>query len=123
MDVALKVHDVDDWLHPTAFYKEANDLTKKGYSVDFVSDKLIASAKISNGLIQTNENARPYQTLIIPKSNLMSIETLNHIINLAKNGANIIFQELPNDVPGLNNLENRRAEFKSIINDLKFTKE
>ncbi|TCD02520.1 glycosyl hydrolase [Pedobacter psychroterrae] len=122
MDAALKIHDVDQWLYPTPFYKAASELTRKGYSLDFVSDKLIAKSQISKGLIITNENATPYQTLIVPKAGLMTVATLKSILDLAKQGANIIFQELPKDVPGLKNLTARRTEFKELISELKFNK-
>ncbi|RZK76192.1 MAG: glycoside hydrolase, partial [Pedobacter sp.] len=122
MDAALNIHDLDKWLHPSPFYKAASELTKKGYSVDFISDKLIAKSSTSKGLIITNDNATPYQTLVIPKAGMMPVTTLRDILDLAKQGANIIFQELPNDVPGLKNLVVRRKEFKELIAELKFNK-
>lgn len=115
LDMALKVHDVDEWLHPTPFYKLAKDLSKAGYAFDFASDRLLTNTKITNNLLQTAENASPYKVLIIPASKLMSLETLEHIVELARNGATIIFQELPQDVQGLNDLENRRGKLKSIL--------
>jgi hypothetical protein len=123
LDMALKVHDVDEWLHPTAFYKESLALSEKGYSFDFATDKIIKNAQIVNGKISTSSNARPYKTLIIPESKLMSEETLVVLLEQAKNGASIIFQALPQDVPGFNDLENRRTKFKSLLNSIAFVRE
>ncbi|RZL50989.1 MAG: glycoside hydrolase [Pedobacter sp.] len=120
LNMALGVHDVDDWLHPTPFYKLAVDLNKKGYSFDFASDQLLANATIANGLVQTAANASPYQTLIVPQSEMMSLNTLNKIIAMANAGATVIFQELPKDVPGLNELELRKLQLKTALGKLNF---
>ncbi len=123
LDMALKVHDVDEWLHPTPFYKLAKDLSKAGYSFDFASDRLLSRSKVAPNGIKTAENASPYQVLIIPASKLMSPETLDHIVQLASDGATVIFQELPQDVPGLNDLEKRRAKLKTTLSKFVFTGE
>jgi hypothetical protein len=47
---------------------------------------------------------------------------LEHFIKLARNGATLVVQnQLPTDVPGLGNLENRRAALKKLLGQLKFT--
>jgi hypothetical protein len=121
LDMALKVHDVDDWLHPTPFYKLAINLSKTGYSFDFASDNLLAQSSIENGLLKTATNASPYKVLIIPECDRMSLSTLNKVIAMANAGATIIFQELPKDVPGLNDLAIRHNQLKAALARLKFT--
>jgi len=121
LDMALKVHDVDEWLHPTAFYKLAKDLAKSGYSFDFASDRLLKQSTVNKALISTNPAAAPYQVLIVPQCEMMSPETLEKIVQMANNGAKVIFQALPKDVPGLNNLVTRRAQLKAILAKLIFT--
>ncbi|WP_316798136.1 glycosyl hydrolase [Pedobacter frigidisoli] len=122
LDMALKVHDVDEWLHPSAFYKLATQLSKSGCAYDFASDRLLGRTKVLNKTLQTAENASPYRVLIVPSSQMMRSETLDNIVQLAEDGATVIFQELPQDVPGLNNLENRRAKLKSTLATLTFKK-
>lgn len=121
LDMALKVHDVDDWLYPTAFYKLSKALSKSGYSFDFASDRLLKKSTINGEQISTSNAAAPYKVLLIPQCEMMSVETLNTIIQLANNGAKVIFQALPQDVPGLNNLSARRVQLKSILAKLTFT--
>jgi hypothetical protein len=121
LDMALKVHDVDEWLHPTAFYKLSKELSKSGYSFDFASDRLLKQSTVNKALISTNAAAAPYQVLIVPQCEMMSPETLDQMIKLASNGAKVIFQALPKDVPGLNNLEARRAQLKASLAKLIFT--
>ena len=120
LDVALKVHDVDEWLHPTPFYKLATSLSKSGYSFDFASDNLLAQSSIVHGLVNTNANATPYKVLIIPQCDRMSLSTLNKIITMANAGATVIFQELPKDVPGLNELDLRKQQLKTALAQLAF---
>ncbi|MBC7616686.1 MAG: glycoside hydrolase [Pedobacter sp.] len=120
LDIALKVHDVDDWLHPTPFYKLAINLSKSGYAFDFASDNLLAQSAIENSLFKTAENSSPYKILIVPKCDMMSLSTLNKIIEMANAGGTIIFQELPKDVPGLSNLSSRQNQLKITLTKLKF---
>lgn len=121
LDMALKVHDVDEWLHPTAFYKLSRELSKSGYSFDFASDRLLKQSTVNQALISTNAAAAPYQVLIVPQCEMISPETLDQMIKLASNGTKVIFQALPKDVPGLNNLDARRAQLKASLAKLTFT--
>ena len=122
LDMALKVHDVDEWLHPTAFYKLSQDLTKSGYAFDFASDRLLAKATAKNGMLITAKSASPFKVLIVPACNLMSPETLDNIVQLAKLGATVVFQELPKDVPGFGDLITRRARLQNTLSKLNFIK-
>jgi hypothetical protein len=120
LDIALKVHDVDDWLHPTPFYKLATSLSKIGYSFDFASDHLLAQSTVENGLVKTASNTSPYKVIIVPQCEMMDLNTLNKIIRMANEGATIIFQELPKDVPGLNDLGVRQSQLKTLLAKLTF---
>lgn len=120
MDVAIKVHDIDDWLHPTEFYRLSKKMAKSGYSFDFASDRILAESAVRDGLLTTKSGASAYKVLVIPESNMISLATLEKAIQLAKEGATVIFQQLPKDVPGLNELEVRRAQFKQALSQLNF---
>ncbi|MFD2036452.1 glycosyl hydrolase [Belliella marina] len=112
----ISVHHIDRWLHPTAFYRQSKQLMDLGYSVDFISDKMIAASSTEKGQIKTHENANSAKALIIPKVEFMPLETLEDILSLAKNGATVIFQEKPKDIPGLHELEDKRTRFASLWN-------
>jgi len=120
MDMAIKVHNVDEWLHPTAFYQLSKGLSKQGYSFDFASDHLLGQAVVNKGLVSTAAAASPYKALVFPACKLMSLATLKKAIQLAEDGATVIFQQLPKDVPGLAASQERRQELKSILATLKF---
>ncbi|WP_020530388.1 glycosyl hydrolase [Flexithrix dorotheae] len=117
----LSIHHIDEWMHPTPFYKMSDKLYTNGYSMDFVSDKLIKEAEVKGNTISTSPHANPYQTLIIPACNLMPVETVNAALSLAENGGTIIFQQLPKDVPGYYQLEKRRQELRILLDKLKFS--
>jgi hypothetical protein len=95
----ITVHAVDEWLHPTEFYKQSKSLMESGYSLDFISDEIIANSTASNGMIQTSDQ-NSAKVLIIPDTEFMPIETLKNILKLAENGASVIFQSKPTSIPG-----------------------
>lgn len=110
----ISVHHIDKWLHPTEFYKQSKSLMELGYSIDFISDKMISGADVRNGQIKSHENASAAKTLIIPKVEFMPLETLENILMLAENGATIIFQAKPADIPGLQDLETNRENVSKL---------
>ena len=120
LEKMIKVHDIDEWLHPTPFYKQSKKLMEAGYSLDFVSDKMISAAKVTAGEIFTAESAPAHQILIIPETQYMPAETFERILALAGEGATVILEDLPKDVPGLHKQEERRQRLQKITAGLSF---
>ncbi len=118
MDMPFKVHDIDEWLHPTAFYKNITQLQQQGYSCDFVSDSMLAKKYQTNRFLKRAAQ----QVYLISQCNLMPAATLKNIIGLAQTGDIIVLQALPNDVPGLGNLDGQRAIMKELLASLTFSK-
>ena len=116
----LSVHHVDDWLHPTEFYKQSMYLQRLGYSFDFVTDAILAKSTVQNKQVVTAENTRPYKAVYIPSTQYFSEETLDNLLTLARNGATLIFETLPKDVGGLTNLEARRKKLNDLLATLHF---
>ncbi|MBW4890201.1 glycoside hydrolase [Mucilaginibacter sp. HMF5004] len=121
LDMQLAIHGIDEWLRPTQFYKTSMALQKAGYSFDFISDKALSNASVVNGEISTVAAAQNRKVLVVPQCKYMPVATLADILKLAKNGATVIFQKLPEDVPGLNDVEARRNQFKALLDGLSFT--
>ncbi|WP_223815914.1 glycosyl hydrolase [Adhaeribacter rhizoryzae] len=117
----ITVHAIDEWLHPTPFYKQVKNLMTTGYSLDFVSDKMLAAAEVKNGNIQTAATAPTHKVLLVPQAKYMPVSTFENILKLAKAGATIVIEQMPEDVPGLHDLTNRRQKLKALINSLAFT--
>ncbi|MCI3935817.1 glycoside hydrolase [Chryseobacterium aahli] len=119
-DVTFKVHNVEKWLVPTPMYENMNKLSKMGYSLDMISDKMIDESKSENQKIQVSKEGSAYQVLIIPELTYLPESTLKSIIDLAQNGASIIFQNEPKDIPGNFEVEKRRTQLKSLWNQILF---
>jgi hypothetical protein len=119
-EITLKVHDIDQWLHPSAFYGQVVNLQKAGYSLDFISDNLLEKAAVKEGFINTNDHSSPYKVLIIPASTMMPLGTLRKIIALAQEGATVMIEALPEDVPGLIDVKDRRIELKKLLASIPF---
>lgn len=109
----LSVH-ANDWLAPTPAGRVAAALVEGGYAFDFVSDRQLGEARVENGALQTPGGA--YRTVLIPRTEHMSVATLQRLLALANDGATILVHEaLPADVPGFGSLEQRRAQFKAQL--------
>ncbi|MCX8534043.1 glycosyl hydrolase [Chryseobacterium luquanense] len=119
-DVTFKVHNVEKWLVPTQMYENMNKLSKMGYSLDMISDKMIGESKSENQKIQVSKEGSAYQVLIIPELTYLPESTLKNIVDLAQNGASIIFQNEPKDIPGNFEVEKRRTQLKSLWNQIPF---
>lgn len=119
-DVTFKVHNVEKWLQPTVMYKNLTELSKIGYSIDMVSDKMISESKLENQNIQLTKNGGSYKVLVIPELTYLPESTLKNILELAQNGASIIFQNEPKDIPGNFEVEKRRTQLKSLWNKIPF---
>ncbi|WP_339879433.1 glycosyl hydrolase [uncultured Algoriphagus sp.] len=116
----ITVHAVDEWLHPTEFYKQSKQLMESGYSLDFISDDMISKSQVSKGLIQTSAQ-NSAKVLIIPETELMPIETLQNILKLAENGANVIFQSKPKSIPGYHaDQESKESAFNQLWGSIAF---
>ncbi|MFA9370194.1 MAG: glycosyl hydrolase [Labilibaculum antarcticum] len=100
------------------FIKVVNQISKAGYDMDYISDAFIKSTEFKNGHLTTS-GGTSYKALIIPAADKMPLEVIKKLIDLAKQGAQIVFMgNYPKDVPGYGNLKNRRSEFENITNTL-----
>src|SRR5690606_24032271 len=89
----------------------ATRLWEEGYGFDYVSDRLLEDAiEVQDGERVAKGGAR-YDVLLVPYAERMPAETLERMLDLAEEGATVLFAGgLPGDVPGLHALEGRRAE-------------
>jgi hypothetical protein len=98
--------------------KSAGYLFEKGYGFDYISDRQILNLKIESGKIITGGTS--YQTILLPFMKLIPLETFEKVMELAQGGATVLMEQLPADVPGLGNLDERRRKFQEILKSLKF---
>ena len=119
-DLQLTIHSIDKWLWPSPFYADVKAWMKQGYTLDFTSDRLLNGLSVKNGLI-TTKSGSSYRSLVIPACSFIPVSTAKRILEIARQGATVIFQQLPGDVPGLNHPEARRKQLKELISLLPFT--
>lgn len=111
----FKIHSLDEWLHGTPFYKLTTSLMKQGYQLDFLSDSYLAKAKVEDGKIILPGGS--YKTLVIPDTDKMPLASLQKLISLKKEGANIIFQGVPESVPGFHEYKEQTRELQEILKE------
>lgn len=108
----LSVHNYDD--KTKAFSPLPSQLYDQGFSFDHISDRQLASVSFSQGRLRTP--GASYRALVVPRTAHMPVETLSRILALARAGATILFEDqFPADVPGLHNLDQRRAQLQSLL--------
>lgn len=89
----------------------AEALFARGYTFDFVTDRLLAQVGFADGALQSGGNR--WRAIVVPETKRMPLDTFYHLYRLAERGATIVFHRaLPEDVPGLGRLLARRSEFQ-----------
>ncbi len=106
-----------NWFEDQPISKTAHELWNHGYAFDYVSDRQLQTAKVTDGKIQMPGGS--YKVVVVPECKLMPLETLKQLLTLAKKGATVIFENhLPADVPGLNDFEKRRGQLKKLTSQI-----
>jgi hypothetical protein len=103
----------------TEFEHVSKWMLEKGYSFDFFSDRQLQHVKMNgNGLVTGNNN---YKAILLPANKLITEQSFQQLIALAKQGAKVlVYKNLPEDVPGLEQLEKRRNVFQQLVKQLSF---
>ncbi|HWI92666.1 MAG TPA: glycosyl hydrolase [Flavisolibacter sp.] len=103
----------------TGFEHVSKWMLENGYGFDFFSDRQLQKFKNVGVAIQTGGNN--YQVVLLPANKLISTESFNKLLAIAKNGATVlVYKNLPVNVPGLNDLDQRRKTFQNLISKLSF---
>src|SRR5690606_25082104 len=109
----FKIHSLNEWLLGTNFYKTTRGLIENGYGVDYISDAYIQKASVENGRLVLPGGT--YKSLVVPDCRNMPLETLKKLIALKKQGARIIFEGLPESVPGFYRYKSKNKELSQSI--------
>jgi hypothetical protein len=108
------------WLDSQPIGVTALKLWNLGYAFDYVSDLQLTKSQVVNGRVQMPGGS--YRAIIVPTCTYMSLATLANLSLLAQSGATVIFdQQLPQDVPGFGNVDERRFELKRYCQTLATT--
>ncbi len=114
------------WFEDQPIGKAALRLWNRGFTFDYISDRQLVNARVVKGEIEmqpVKERAglpvpvvNRYRVVVVPKCERMPVGTMEKLLGLADGGATVIFEaSVPKDVPGLADLEKRRAKLKELI--------
>lgn len=110
----LEHFDIWGNFYKSAVKQVADSLLEKGISFDFISDRQISQLKAPGGKLSA------YQAVLVPATAFIPLATIEKLAELAEAGVPVLFhQHLPQDVPGLGDLNNRQRKFRQEINRLK----
>ncbi|MFT3737249.1 MAG: glycosyl hydrolase [Breznakibacter sp.] len=97
----------------------AEQMLDNGIAFDYISDRQLLGVKWKNGRLETG-NCH-YQTILVPNAAYMPAATLQKLIELAHQGATVLwFGNMPQSLPGLGDLEQKRDEMSYLVQDLFF---
>jgi glycosyl hydrolase family 106( putative alpha-L-rhamnosidase) len=111
----MTVHRTE-WIVNQPLGQTARWLWDRGYAFDYVSDHQLQLARVSDGRIVMPGG--PYRAVLVPPCEHMPVDTLRKLLGLAHAGATVVFEDrLPDDVPGLGNLEERRKTLQGLLEE------
>ena len=103
----------------TDFEHVSKWMLEHGYSFDFFSDRQLQQFTMKNKSIVSGGNN--YQVILLPANKYIPLESMQKLIELANNGATIIFyKDLPAGVPGYYNLDQRTRQYNQLVAGLSF---
>ena len=103
----------------SAFGAVAATLQRQGYVFDYVSDRQLQ--RIAAASQTAGSGSEAYQAVVVPDCRLLPVETFDALTRLAGGGATVIVvNRLPEDVPGLGQLDKRREAFQRLVASLSF---
>ncbi len=106
MQQMLTVHH-PQWLTGSSCEKAAAQLQADGFGFDFISDRQLVA-----GL------GKPYKAIVVPETGHMPLATLQTLLARPAGRQPVIFLDsLPADVPGFNQLTERRATLKQLLQE------
>ncbi|MGV8827272.1 MAG: alpha-L-rhamnosidase [Breznakibacter sp.] len=94
------------------FISAVNGIINSGYDVDYISDNYLHLTKTEGRNLVTVGGTR-YKAIVVPGANFMPLASIQHLFQLAKDGATVVFLDnFPTDIPGFHNLEQRKKELE-----------
>ncbi|MDR1417267.1 MAG: hypothetical protein LBJ57_07625, partial [Prevotellaceae bacterium] len=114
--MAFSIHDMRK--RAPEFISAVTSIIGSGYDVDYISDKFVKTTKVENGLLKTQGGSK-YKAIVAPNVKLMPPATLKALMQLAQDGATVIFVgQYPDDTPGLQRREDSKKSLSSLLKAL-----
>lgn len=113
------VWEGDGWMypHPSGADEVVGGLERRGWQLDWASDCQLAA--FTGGRSGVSNGRSEYAAVVVPGAELMPVHTLDRLYDIAAGGGTVIFVGgLPGDVPGLAELDDRRARMRRLTGRL-----
>lgn len=115
----MSVHKTE-WFADQPIGKTAKSLWDRGYAFDYISGKQLLAAKAEGGAVDLSGNT--YRAIVVPDCEHMPPGTMRKLTSLSAAGVAVLFVDrMPEDVPGLNDLEKRRSELRNLAANFRVT--
>ncbi len=119
LEKKLTLHNSEEWIH----MPEADVLLDKGYQFDFTTDRIITKEmEVENGKLFTYGQSE-YKTIVFPHLNRIKLTTFKKLLQLAEDGATLVFSNIPDKVSGFKNYNDQEKELTELIASLNFSRE
>lgn len=113
--MTFEIHKLDDKL--PHFEHIVDSIVSLGYELDYISDAQLQKTQWTGSALKTEGNE--YKSILVPRCEVMPLETLQQLLSLAENGATLMFLgNLPSEVPGLYQADERLADMQELMQDL-----
>ena len=113
--MTFEIHKLDDKL--PHFEHIVDSIISLGYEMDYVSDAQLQKTQWTGSALNTEGNV--YKSILVPRCEVMPLETLEKLLDLAEQGARLMFLgNLPTQVPGLFQAEERLAKMQDILSEM-----
>lgn len=98
------------------FIKSITGIISSGYDCDYISDNYLQKTTYdASSRSLTTDGKNSYSAIVVPNVRFMPLETIEHLVQLASKGANIIVQgDYPRCVPGLGR-QGQQKQFKDVV--------
>lgn len=114
--MTFEIHKLDDKL--PHFEHIVDSIISLGYELDYVSDDQLQHTQWDGTRLQTQGNE--YKSILVPRCEVMPVETLEKLLSLAEQGARLMFLgNLPSQVPGLFQADERLASLQQLLSKTK----
>lgn len=110
----LSVHNVDEWLVNTSFYRLAHMLDSLGIGFDILSDRFLMETKPGDHGVSV-AGWSEYRTILVPELQALPLASLKKLLELHDEGADIVFAGLPKTVPGFYRYAEREVELHELL--------
>jgi hypothetical protein len=110
--------DEASWFSDYPLAGLSQKLMDAGYTFDYVSDKQLINCQTVNGEIVTEGNSQ-YKAIVIPATKYIPLETMKKLVDILAEGGKVYFEKhLPESVPGIFRLDERKQQLNSIKSEI-----